>query len=257
MKILLTNDDGYECKGLLQLASALSAKHKVFISAPMVERSCSGHALTVWGDGLKVEEIDVGELTKGTPYEFSSPAIAISGTPADCTKFAIEGWFKDEKFDLVISGVNTVLNVGTDVKYSGTYNSAEEGALLGIPSIALSTVAKCDDYSFPISFFLDNLDALVSKLSPMTMLNINVPFQDNSKIKGVKVVPLGHRKYKDWYVEEEDGYHMKGYAYDCSASENEDDCKYSDLGYITITPVRVLQADNDLVKIYDGEDWKL
>lgn len=257
MKILLTNDDGYKAKGLLQLASALSDKHKVFICAPNGERSCAGHALTVWGDGLKVEQIDTAELTSGTDYEFTAPAIAISGTPADCTKFAVEGWFKDEKFDLVISGVNTVLNVGTDVKYSGTFNSAEEGALLGIPSVALSTVAESDDYSFPIEFLLENLDMFLKNLPPMTTLNINVPSQDKSKIKGVKAVPLGHRKYNDWYVEESDGFHMKGYAYDCKDSENADDCKYSDLGFITITPVRVLSRDMDLADLYDGEDWKL
>lgn len=257
MKILLTNDDGYKAKGLLQLANALSREHEVFISAPNGERSCSSHALTVWGDGIVVEEIDVAKLTENTSYAFSAPCIAISGTPADCTKFAIEGWFKSVKFDLVISGVNTVLNVGTDVKYSGTFNSAEEGALLGVPSIAISTVADSDDYSFVIDFLLKNLDNLVENLPPMTTLNINVPSQDGNKIKGVKAVPLGHRRYNDWYVKEDDGYHMKGYAYDCSESDNDDDCKFSDRGFITITPVRVLSDDRDLAEKYDNLGWTI
>ncbi len=257
MKILITNDDGYSAKGLLQLASALSHTHEVYVSAPNGERSCSAHALTVWGDGIKVEEIDTFQLTKGTNYAFYAPCIAISGTPADCTKFAVEHWFKDVKFDLLVSGINTVLNIGSDAVYSGTFNSAQEGTLLGIPSIALSTVDRDGDYSFPIEFFLENFDKFLSKIKPMVTLNVNFPYQHKEDIKGVKVVPLGHRKYNDWYVEEEDGFHMKGYAYDCKESPFEDDCKYSDLGYVTITPVRAIPRDDELLKDYAGEEWKI
>src|SRR6266705_2820021 len=111
-EILITNDDGVHSEGIRALAGALSHLGNVTIVAPMQEASAIGHALTLRRP-LRIEPI--------APKTFG-----IDGTPTDCVNLAIshiiKGW-----------------NLGDDVTYSGTISAALEGALLGIPSIAIST----------------------------------------------------------------------------------------------------------------------
>ncbi len=257
MKILLTNDDGYQSTALHQLAAALSREHSVFISAPYDERSCSGHALTIGGKLYK-KRIDTVELTKESNFKFDVPCLAVSGTPADAVKFAVEHEFKDEKFDLVISGINTVLNVGTDAVYSGTFNSAQEGTLLGIKSIAVSTFNVDDDYSYVVDFVVNNLEKLVALADDMVTVNLNVPSQHGENINGIAVVPMGLRHYNDWYEENADGsFTMKGYPYDCTKNKYDNDSKMIDLGYITVAPVRVFMNVDDRIKADANTGWTL
>ena len=139
MKILLTNDDGYSAEGIITLALALADEHEVRVSAPATEKSGAGHALT-FNRTLKWSEIapDEAVLMAGKK---DIPFHAVHGSPADAVKFALEYIYRDEKFDLVISGINSVLNIGSDILYSGTFGAAEEGSVLGVPSLAVSTFA--------------------------------------------------------------------------------------------------------------------
>ena len=98
MKILLVNDDGIKAEGLKAIAKELSLKHEVFIVAPMTEQSGMSQALTM-GVPLRVETVDM-KMENVTAY-------AVEGTPADCTKLALEFLLK-EKPDLIISGINNV-----------------------------------------------------------------------------------------------------------------------------------------------------
>lgn len=255
MKILLTNDDGYQAKGFLQLAYALNKKHEVYLCAPLSERSGSSHALS-FVNTVHFQQIDTVKLTAGTAYAFDAPCFAVDGTPADATKFALEHIYRDEKFDLVVSGINTVLNIGTDTIYSGTFNSAEEGTILGVKSIAISTVDVDGDYSFPVGFLLDNLDAIVKRIQPMVTVNINIPSSKRNVNKGLAVVPLGLRRYNDWYEDSGDGLQLTGYTLDCADRTVDDDCKMADLGYITVTPVRVISRDEDLLRSFEEIPWK-
>src|SRR5881394_4634540 len=122
-RILVTNDDGYRSDGIRALAEALRVCGDVTIVAPVEEASAIGHALTLRRP-LRLDQI-------------SAAVYSVDGTPTDCVNLAINQVFKGLP-DLVVSGINKGWNLGDDVTYSGTVAGAFEGALLGVPSIAVS-----------------------------------------------------------------------------------------------------------------------
>src|SRR3954471_1046586 len=132
-KILVTNDDGYRSDGLKALAAALSALGEVTIVAPMNEASAIGHALTL-RHPLRLEHI-------------SERVHAVDGTPTDCVNVAVAQVFNGMP-DLVVSGINKGWNLGDDVTYSGTVAGALEGALLGVPAIAVSLKFTREKFDF-------------------------------------------------------------------------------------------------------------
>src|SRR5688500_9601125 len=133
MRILVTNDDGVRSEGIHALAAALGRRGEVTIVAPHAEASAIGHALTLRRP-LRVEQV-------GTRvYE-------VDGTPTDCVNIGIAKILGSAP-DLIASGINKGYNLGDDVTYSGTVAGALEGALLGIPSIAVSLERSLDVYDF-------------------------------------------------------------------------------------------------------------
>src|SRR5919197_6078311 len=132
-RILVTNDDGVRSEGIYVLAQALERLGEVTIVAPNVEASAIGHALTLRRP-LRMEQ--VGDRI----YE-------VDGTPTDCVNIAVTKLFGVLP-DLVVSGINKGFNLGDDITYSGTVAGAMEGALLGIPSIAVSLERTRDPHDF-------------------------------------------------------------------------------------------------------------
>ncbi len=129
--LLVANDDGIHAPGLLALARASAeAGYRVSIIAPDTERSGASSSITVHDD-LTVREVS-------WPEPGVTHAWAVSGTPADCAKLALFHLLAGDRPDAVITGVNRGQNTGTCVLYSGTCGAAFEGALLGIPSMAVS-----------------------------------------------------------------------------------------------------------------------
>ena len=257
MRILLTNDDGYFAEGIVKLALALAEEHEVIVSAPAGERSGAGHALT-FNRTLKWTEVSPDEMLLTDGKGRRIPFHAVHGSPADAVKFALEYIYRDEKFDLVVSGINSVLNIGSDIIYSGTFGAAEEGSVLGVPAVAVSTVASDGGYDLAARFVKENLSALYAATSPFVTVNVNIPSGRAEKIKGVAVVPLGLRRYNDWYEHDgKEGYELFGSPGDCSLDAEDTDCKLSDLGYITVTPVRVLCTDEGSLEKIGGTEWKL
>ena len=125
MRILLTNDDGIHAPGLKLLETiAAGLSDEVFVVAPETDQSGVSHSMSL-NNPLRLREI--------TPRHF-----AVQGTPTDCVMMAVRRLLEDRKPDLVLSGINRGQNVAEDVTYAGTIAAAMEGALLGIPSIALS-----------------------------------------------------------------------------------------------------------------------
>ena len=127
MKIILTNDDGIYSPGILTLKKALTPFGSVTVVAPDVQKSGVGHAIT-FSHPLRVREVSANGDFVG---------YGIDGSPADCVKLAVREIMK-EKSDLLVSGINIGANVGINVLYSGTVAAAIEGAVLGIPSVAIS-----------------------------------------------------------------------------------------------------------------------
>ncbi len=233
MDILLTNDDGIHAQGIKSLYRELkNSGHNVLVVAPLNEQSAVGHSLTIFSP-LRVKEI----------REDGFRGLALSGTPVDCVKWAVSSHL--EKIpDLVLSGINSGANVGIDVLYSGTVSAATEGALAGIPSLAVSI----DDFR-PRNFsaqaqwvarFIERFSW--SQLPSNNVLNINFPACEVEMIKGVKVCSQTNVVYKDRYNCREDPrgrpYYWLGGEIPMDKVAPDTDRALLSEGYITLTPLR-------------------
>jgi 5'-nucleotidase len=193
LKVLISNDDGIHANGIQTLAAKLAQNYEVYVVAPDRERSAMGHALTLHKP-IRIEEVP-----------FNAPvakAFATSGTPSDCVKLALNALL-DVKIDLVVSGINHGPNLGSDVIYSGTVSAALEGAIHGVPSIAVSLVngsEKLADFNHGAEFIADFLPkAMKMGIPAKSILNINIPAVSLHHFAGVKIAELGTRMYTDSY----------------------------------------------------------
>ncbi len=127
MRILLTNDDGPFAEGLASLRAVLERYGQVEVVCPEAERSGTGHSITYM----------VPVRARRVALPDGEPATLLTGTPADCVRFAVLE-LPGERPDLVVSGPNLGLNAGVDLFYSGTVAATLEGGICGIKSIAIS-----------------------------------------------------------------------------------------------------------------------
>jgi len=230
MKILLVNDDGFECKGITTLAERLSKEHTVTVVAPDGERSGYSHAMT-FGKPVKFEKVDRAY----TCYKSQ-------GTPCDCVKY---GLLVVDDFDCLISGINTTANVGTDCVYSGTVNAASEGAIIGKPSIAVSAEIGDGDYSYVADFIAENLTALLSLSNEEFFVNVNFPSGDKSLIKGLEYTRCGIKRFNDYYDHRVEGSALLGTPKDIpNAKDTDVDCL--DRGMISVSVIKMDFTVSDL-----------
>src|SRR5579864_1202590 len=225
-RILITNDDGYRSDGLLALADALRALGDITIVAPISEASAIGHALTLRRP-LRLEHI-------------SDKLFAVDGTPTDCVNIAVTQVFRGLP-DLILSGINKGWNLGDDVTYSGTVAGALEGALLGIPAIAVSLRQTRGDYdfSFAARAAADLARAIAERpLPPRTFLNINVP---KGQPKGYRVTVQAKRNHVTSIAERHDPKGRPYYWIEEGQNEWEphDRSDYQAVreGYVSVTPL--------------------
>jgi 5'-nucleotidase len=199
--ILLANDDGYRAQGLRTLADALRTFADVVVCAPETEQSTTSHSLTLTRP-LRLREVQ-------------RSVFAVDGTPADCVYVALNGGSRvlPRTPDLVVSGMNHGMNLGTDVFYSGTVAAAREGALRGIPAMAAS--ADLDADRAAAADVCARLAANLVKLAPVSpddtragstlpapyrrrvpapLVNVNVPPGAGWPVVGTR---LGLRLYED------------------------------------------------------------
>ncbi len=180
-RILITNDDGVRSEGIHALAAALQRIGEVTVVAPHVEASAIGHALTLRRP-LRFERV-------------SERVFEVDGTPTDCVNIGITQIYGGAMPDLVVSGINKGYNLGDDVTYSGTVAGAMEGALLGVPSIAVSIERSRNGYDFrPAAEAAARVAAYVLRegLPSRTFLNVNVP---SGALKGVRVTVQARRNH--------------------------------------------------------------
>jgi len=189
MKILLTNDDGIYSEGIQILKKQLDNIAEVRVIAPDRERSTIGHAITL-RKPLGIKKVKVN----GNFWGFS-----LDGTPADCVIVGLLEIMKDEKPDLIISGINQGPNLGDDIIYSGTVSAAMEGGMRNIPSLAVS-IAGFKDFKFEsAALFTKKIASNLMKnnLPSNLVLNINFPNINYEQIKGVEITRHGKRVYQD------------------------------------------------------------
>ena len=178
MKILITNDDGINARGIIALAKEISKKHEIIVVAPREQKSASSHSISI-NNPIKIREEKLDENFK---------AYSLVGTPADCTQAGLSLLGGD--IDIVISGINRGLNCGTDILYSGTVSAAVEGAIYSVPSIAISMDVdwskEDEDYSKAAKWISKILDvAEKGYLKENVVLNVNVPNINEEDIKGL------------------------------------------------------------------------
>ena len=243
-RILVTNDDGIYSEGIRKLAEALKAVGDVVIVAPDREQSAASHALTL-NRPLRLLKIAEQEWI-------------VDGTPTDCVNLAVLSLFKDQRPDIVVSGINFGPNLGDDVTYSGTISAAFEGALLGIPSIALSSLVG-EGFSFDrCATFAAALtkQVLESDRDPKIIINVNFP---SRPFEGVRVTHLGKRTYTEGVIERLDPrgrkYYWIGGEPPVWHFEEGTDFAAVDAGYISITPLHLdLTHHPSLPKLKHLED---
>lgn len=190
MKILISNDDGVNAKGINTLAKALAEIAEVVIVAPDRNRSGASNSLT-----LEMPLI-VNELR---PNVYS-----VQGTPTDCVHFALNELMKDDLPDLVVSGMNHGANLGDDVLYSGTVAAAMEGHFLGVQAFAFSLVGK-QNFAAAAQVALKIIKQhMASPLPVKRLINVNIPDLPSEALDDYKITRLGARHHAEDMIKQLD-----------------------------------------------------
>lgn len=231
LKILLSNDDGFHAAGLQALYQAIKDRAEVTIVAPDRERSAVGHGITMHHP-LRIEPVSLDGQTHWT----------VDGTPSDCIKLALEKVLRDQRPDLVISGINRGPNLGSDVLYSGTVSAAIEGHMYGIPSVAASIYDFGNaDFSAAAQFLANHLEHLL-ELASHSLININFPTATASNPK-VRFTKLGRLSYTNVFEERKDPrgriYYWMGGERAQQEQEVDSDIRSVEEGDISITPLTI------------------
>lgn len=230
--IMLTNDDGIDAPGLHAIYQELSKIGEIFVVAPSTERSAVGHAITL-SDPLRVW------LYKGQDH---FTGYAVNGTPADCVKIGYWAILR-QKPDIVISGINLGSNTGINTIYSGTVSAATEGAILGIPSFAVSLGTYTNpDFKYAAKFSKRLMQILLEKGLPKGVyLNVNVPACLEKEIQGVAITRQGLALYNEEFDRRVDPHGRIYYWLTGQKTNVEEDPEVDDGALknkmVTITPV--------------------
>jgi len=234
MKILLTNDDGYQAPNIQNLFRKLSENHDVWIIAP--ENNCSGMSAAI--SFLKDTEI----------RQVEERIYAVDGTPADCTYFGLLG-IVDFEFDMVVSGINHGANLGTDVIYSGTVGAAVGGRKLKYPPLALS-VASYETVN--MDFIVNKTAKIIDTIKSLPMqfhgkvFNVNFPDLSEDECKGIKITSLAKRGVPSKPIVISSDGDIKKYRYNLSGEPVDEptltDARAVKDGYISVS---ILDYDLD------------
>ncbi|QBM27971.1 5'/3'-nucleotidase SurE [Hydrogenophaga pseudoflava] len=244
MKILISNDDGYQAPGIVALYEALKGLADVEVVAPEHNNSAKSNALTLHSP------LYVHRASNGFRY--------VNGTPADCVHIALTGLL-GYRPDLVVSGINNGANMGDDTIYSGTVGAAMEGYLFGIPAIAFSQTErgwahldvagqKAAELVRHLLPTLPSGDDAGRRQAPW-LLNVNIPCRPAEQIRGFKVARLGRRHAAEQVITQTNPRGETMYWIG-SAGPAKDDAEGTDFhataqGFASITPLQVDLTDHE------------
>jgi 5'-nucleotidase len=238
MRILLTNDDGVNASGLKMLERiARTFSDDIWIVAPTEEQSGAGHSLT---------------LTRPVRLrKLGDRRYCVTGTPTDAVMMAVAQLMKDEPPDLVLSGVNRGANLGEDVTYSGTVSAAMEGAMAGIPAVALSQAYAREGMGDTVPFAAAEAWAqrvlgpiVETGMPPRTLVNVNFPALAPAAVKGIRVAPQGRHDYARLRIDKRTDprgydYFWFGLAPMVETPGHATDLEVVADGYIAVTPLHL------------------
>jgi 5'-nucleotidase len=230
MNILISNDDGYQSRGIKALADALATIADIHVVAPDRDRSGASNSLTL--------DSPIRARTGANGYT------SVDGTPTDCVHLAITGLLECEP-DMVVAGINDGANLGDDVLYSGTVAAAMEGRFLGFPALAISLAGeqpKHFDTAARVAVELVQR-VLSGSLPADTILNVNVPDLPWDALAGMQATRLGHRHKSEPVVEMRDPRGRTVYWVGPAGTEQDagpgTDFHAIRTGHVSITPLDV------------------
>jgi len=238
MKILISNDDGYQAPGIVALYEALREVAEVEVVAPEHNNSAKSNALTLHSP------LYVHRAANGFRY--------VNGTPADCVHVALTGLL-GYRPDLVVSGINNGANMGDDTIYSGTVGAAMEGYLFGIPAIAFSQIEKgwkhLDAAAACARELVLQMQARQMVGGKPWLLNVNIPCLPREDLKPVKVCRLGRRHAAEAVITQTsprgDTMYWIGAAGPALDESEGTDFHATAHGHVAVTPLKVDLSDHE------------
>lgn len=224
MRILITNDDSISAEQLLPLVKYCRKLGQVTVAVPEYEQSAKSHGIELHKSFRVQKQFLDGDVV----------TYVVDSTPADCVRYVVLGL--EQRFDLVISGINRGLNMGTDILYSGTVSAVREAVLQGIPAIALSTTPEYYDRA------VSHLDQVFSYIKEHKLLDIHNAYNINipPTPKGVKITRQGGMYFSDGFVNvEDDFYRASGKCVYTPTDDLTLDTNATISGYISIMPISI------------------
>ena len=255
LEILVTNDDSYTSKGIGLVAQILSKYGNVTVVAPKHPQSGKSAALTL-DDPLRCSM--VGSST--SPHGTSITTYALTGTPADCIKWAANFIYTNNRPGLIVSGINHGANTSAASVYSGTLGAAAEGSLYGVTSVGISidTHHPSPDFSAAEKFIPHIIETLIKKPLPDGIyLNINFPNLPAEKIKGLRMASQGKGRWVKEFSKKTDPkgrdyYWMTGNFEDLETAPHGDH-RLVEQGYISVVPHKVDTTDYSIMEEFGGK----
>lgn len=230
MRILITNDDGWGCKGILCLTRLMRRLGEVYVVAPDGPRSAQSSAITI-DKPVIVKQIEENIYT-------------CTGTPADCVKVALNTIFQDDKPDLIVAGINHGSNASVNILYSGTLGAVFVGAENSIPAIGFSIIDHSldADFSFFEPYILPLTQLILQQKQQYGICyNINAPI---GEIKGYKITRQcqghWHKEFKRHLDDNGNPYYLLTGDFLNHEPEAQDTDEYAlQHGYIAVTPTTI------------------
>ena len=231
MKILITNDDSISAPQLLPLIKRCRAFADVTVVVPKYEQSAKSHSIEIH-QAYEIKQVEL------------EPGIAVwtvDSTPADCVRFAVNGL--NQRFDLVISGINRGYNLGKDTMYSGTLAAATEAVTKGMKAVAISTSVKYYDKA------VSHLEEILSYLDSNGLWELNNLYNVNIPVdpRGFRITRLGDESFSvEFLPQGNDLYYPGGHPIRADGGDITKDTDACALGYISVTPLTVDRTARDV-----------
>ena len=242
-RILIVNDDGIDAPGIILLEQvARQFTDDVWVVAPDEERSGAGHSISI-SYPIRLRERDARHF-------------AIKGSPTDCALLGIYELMGDRRPDLLLSGINRGPNLAEDITYSGTASAAMEGAMLGVPAVALSQIityegevywATAERYA-PIVL----AKLLAMEWRPGLFVNVNFPNCPPEAVTGIRPTTQGMRPAGAFRpVRRVDERHVPYYwikiGFPEGGGENGNDIQAALDNAVSVTPLQIEMTAHDLI----------
>jgi 5'-nucleotidase len=194
--ILITNDDGYQAKGLRKLISLMRPLGELVVISTEKVMSAKGHSITTTPD------LTVKLVERGQDYR----EYRCNGTPVDCVKVGYQ-WLLDRIPDLVVSGINHGMNAASTVVYSGTIGAVIEACMNGLPAIGYSLFSLDPEADF------DHLDTAVVEIAKKVLkeglpkgvcLNVNFPKRCEEPMQGIRLCRQASCRWVEYFKDQYD-----------------------------------------------------